>query len=188
MHVGKCDYSPAALPYFRGTQPDGASVISQPRWHCMCSPIISARAEHRGRQAVDRRDEGLRRPILSGLHDLDPLTMPVRATRLPQHQNPKNMLKTVARWSIRSTKGWPTPLQRVITQPRPTADRGWLCKIMARPSCVPVSILRVFPDTEPRHRGHAQLMLKYPLKRGRLKRRRAVTGIARRHNRGSDLA
>ena len=72
--------------------------------------------------------------------------MPVRATRLPQHQNPKNMLETVARWSIRSTKGWPTPLQRVITQPRPTADRGWLCKIMARPSCVPVSILRVFPD------------------------------------------
>ena len=58
-------------------------------------------------------------PHLSRLHDLDPLTMPVRATRLPQHQNPKNMLETVARWSIRSTKGWPTPLQRVITQPRP---------------------------------------------------------------------
>ena len=30
MHGGKCDYSPAALPYFRGTQPDGASVISSP--------------------------------------------------------------------------------------------------------------------------------------------------------------
>ena len=188
MHVGKCDYSPAALPYFRGTQPDGASVISQPRWHCMCSPIISARAEHRGRQAVDRRDEGLRRPILSGLHDLDPLTMPVRATRLPQHQNPKNMLKTVARWSIRSTKGWPTPLQRVITQPRPTADRGWLYKIMARPSCVPVSILRVFPDigaAPPRARTtHAEVSPKTGTPKATASRNRNCSAPQR----GSDLA
>ena len=39
----------------------------------------------------------LKTPHLKRAARSDPLTMPVRATRLPQHQNPKNMLETVAR-------------------------------------------------------------------------------------------
>ena len=63
-------------------------------------------------------------PSTQGLRDLNLLTKPVGAPRLPQDQIGKNMLETVTRWSIRSTKDWPTPSSALSRNQDPDRTSG----------------------------------------------------------------